>query len=246
MNEPPIGEGAAPQAVQEALTVLPMAAPQAQRAAVTIMPGAVGAHIGVRYVADDDGALRHMHLAFHHAFEDSACAPDDALWVVPGLRDEELEDVATSARLVARRHHDGRIPYAFDKRGAHFSAEGALVLGGSAGLTCATFVLVLFEHANLHLVDEVTWDAGRSAARIDEDERAQGELVAFLEKRDAAQAKRVEGEVGCTRVRAEEVAGASGIPGHPISFARAEPAGRYLLARLQAPATTVAPPRPAE
>ncbi|MDP3273674.1 MAG: hypothetical protein Q8Q09_00660 [Deltaproteobacteria bacterium] len=203
-----------------------------EQAAVTVMMGAVGAHVGLYYLADDDGTRRHIHLAFHYQLLDEVRPPPDAVWVSPKLRPDELSDVATAARLVARRHRDGRVPYALAKRDAQLTDEG-LALGTSVGLTCATFVLVLFERAHIALMDESTWESGRTEARIAQDQAAQRKLVDYLEKRDGAHAKKVAAEVGCTRFRGEEVAAASGLPDHPVPFAVAELAGKQVLTDLQ-------------
>lgn len=114
---------------------------------------------------------------------------------------------------------------------ARFDPDGTLQLGRSLGLTCATFVTLVFGHAGIHLLDMSTWDTDRSAERKREDEDAQRRLVAYLRRNpeSAAHADLVERQVGCTRIRAEEVAAASGMTGHPIPFVRAEPEGRRVL-----------------
>lgn len=200
------------------------------RAAVSIEPTEIGCHIGVFYVANDAGDVRHLHLAFHHALRDEIPASRERS-VVPALAGTDLSTVATFARLVARRNADGRVPYAL-KDGARLNADGGVDLRGALGLTCATFVMELFRAADVVLLDEATWHAGRSAEREEEDRAAQAKLVGYLRSRNAVHAGLVEGEVGCTRFRSEEVAAASGLSGHPIGYDRAELFGRVLLMRL--------------
>jgi hypothetical protein len=133
---------------------------------------------------------------------------------------------------------------------AHFSATGALELNGSLGLTCATFLDLVFAHAHVTLLDAATWEEGRSPERRAEDAAAQRRLVTYLRQMAGAaeHAELVAKEVPCTRIRAEEVAAASGMTGHPIPFARAELEGARILAAVQAPRKPRAPdvPSPSE
>lgn len=206
-----------------------------ESAVVTVMVGAVGAHVGILYRTDDAGSWRHLHLAFHFRLRNESGAPHDAHWVVPQLDEIALADLSQSAWLIAQRHADGRVPYAF-RSGARFEPGGTLTLNQSLGLTCSTFVSLVFAHAGIPLIEEATWEVARSAERQVEDIAAQDRLVSYLRRDpDARQhAERVAAEIGCTRVRAEEVAAASGMTGHPIPFARAEPEGRRVLEAIQA------------
>lgn len=228
----------------EAVTLTPVTTAPVADAVVTVCKSPVGAHVGISYRVDDDGARRHLHLAFHFRLQDDEAPDIDALWVAPRLDEFALADVRASAHLIARRHKDGHIPYAFKKGAARFSATtGALELNGSLGLTCATFLDLVFAHANVPLLDAATWEEGRSPERRADDEAAQRLLVKYLRQTTGAaeHAELVEKEVPCTRIRAEEVAAASGMAGHPIPFVRAEPEGVRILAAVQAPRKPRAP-----
>ena len=228
----------------EAVTLTTVTTAPMADAVVTVCKSPVGAHVGLFYRVDDAGARRHLHLAFHFLLKDDRAPDVDALWVAPRLDEIALADVRASAHLIARRHKDGRVPYAFHKGDAHFSATtGALELNGSLGLTCATFIDLVFAHAHVPLLDSTTWDEARSPERRAEDEAAQRFLVMHLRKKPGAEkhAELVEKEVPCTRIRAEEVAAASGMTGHPIPFVRAEPEGVRILAAVQAPRKPLAP-----
>ncbi len=158
----------------EAVTLTPVTTAPMADAVVTVCKSPVGAHVGISYRVDDAGARRHLHLAFHFRLKDDEAPDVDALWVAPRLDEIALADVRASAHLIARRHKDGRVPYAFHKGAAHFSATtGALELKGSLGLTCATFVDLVFARANVPLLDAATWEDGRSPERRAEDEAAQ-------------------------------------------------------------------------
>lgn len=180
----------------EAVTLTPVTTAPMADAVVTVCKSPVGAHVGISYRVDDAGARRHLHLAFHFLLKDDEAPADDALWVAPRLDQVALMDVRASAQLIARRHKDGQVPYAF-KRGARLlPATGALELNGSLGLTCATFLEAVFARANVPLLDAATWEDGRSPERRAEDEAAQRLLVTWLRQTpDAAKhTELVEGE----------------------------------------------------
>lgn len=215
---------------REAITLTPVATAPVADAVVTVCESPVGAHVGLSYRVDDAGARRHLHLAFHFLLKNDDAPVADALWVAPRLDEIALADVRASAQLIARRHEDGRVPY-------------ALELNGSLGLTCATFLELVFAHAHVPLLDAATWEEGRSPERQAADKAAQQRLVDYLGgiAGAAKHAELVKKEIGCTRIRAEEVAAASGMTGHPISFACAEPEGARILATVQAPLKPRAP-----
>lgn len=240
--------GSNPVAHSREVVLVPVSTVPEADAVVTVCKSPVGAHAGLSYRADDAGMRRHLHLAFHHLLRNDEAPSPDAFWVRPRLDEFELADVRASAHLIGRRHEDGKIPYAFQRGTARFSAAGALELNGSLGLTCATFLELVFAHANILLLDTPTWEEGRSPARRAADEAALTQLVAYLRKRPDAvrHADHVEKDVRCTRIRAEEVAAASGMSGHPIPFVRAEPEGARILAVVQAthvPSPPTTPPR---
>lgn len=201
-------------------------------AVLAVGPGLVGAHVSISYRSDDEGARKLLHLAWHSRLREDES--ELGLWVVPKLDDLALANIRTSASLIARRRGEGRVPYSFSREDASYDTAGLLVLGTSLGLTCATFVQLVFEHARVPIIDEASW-AERGPERIAEDTAAQITLVEAMraEPQAAEHADLVAEQVGCTRVRAEEIAAASGLTGQPVSFARANRAGRDLLKRMR-------------
>lgn len=202
--------------------------------AVSVATGSVGAHVGVCYVPPNGAELRHLHLAFHHDLRDDAWE-ESGLHVVSALSWIEARQLRRMAELVARRKAEGAppMPYAFDRGRARLDERGGLVLAGSRGLTCASFVMVLFAAASVPLLEDSSWEV-RTAERSRADEAAQRALLGYLRGRDPTHAAAVERELGCTRFRAEEVAAASGLQ-RPVGFLVAERAGRELLAELGGP-----------
>jgi hypothetical protein len=226
--------------VTDTITINPVSVSPAEDAVVTVMKGAVGGHVGLLYRTKDDETRRHLHLAWHYSLQNDSAPPSEAFWVKPQFDELELADVRASARLIAQRRDDGRVPYALRSADARFDRAGTLQLNQSLGLTCASFIVLVFAHAGITLLESETWEQNRSDERKREDEAAQKYLVDYLRKEPDSRdhAERVDKEVPCTRVRAEEVAAASGMTGHPIPFTRAEPQGRVVLGVIQAPSKT--------
>jgi hypothetical protein len=119
----------------------------------------------------------------------------------------------------------GRLSNAWEHQGARFTADGALDLGGRHGLTCASFLAVLFESVNAPLIELGTWHK-RSPARHAEDDGPQQPLVDAVAARHPTQAALVQREVARLRIRPEGIAAASGIAPQPVAFDWAEPVGR--------------------
>jgi hypothetical protein len=199
----------------------------------------VGAHVGFVYAANDDGARRVLHQAWHHDTRDEALAdfladsstPHPRLWVDPSLDVDEQNDLRAMVALVASKISTNQLPYALQRRDATVAVDGGVVLGTSLGLTCATFVTAVFAAAGVSLLDDSSWEA-RDDARVAEDDDAQRRIAEGLMSRDRNHAQRVRAEVGCTRVRAEEVAAASGMAPRPVRFVEACVHGAALRARL--------------
>jgi hypothetical protein len=85
--------------------------------------------------------------------------PWKKLWLVPDAEPEELFAVAALCRLIwATFEQEGKFPYGIRFGSSCFNAAGRLVPGkNSKGLTCATFILAVFESMNIQLVHEQEW-----------------------------------------------------------------------------------------
>jgi len=207
-----------------------IAEPPQHDAVVCVAKGPVGAHVGVWY-DDLSGGRRALHQAWHCLFRDQAATDRHRFtaWVVPSFDEDEAHDLGTAARKVALSRGAGRVPYGFARRNAHFRDDGSLDLADSSGLNCSALVMMVFELASVPLLAEGTWLTERSADRESEDRAAQRTLLNEL---PFDQQEKLENELGAPRVRAEEVAAASGMSGRPVRFADCAPVGAALLEQL--------------
>lgn len=199
-------------------------------AAVVVTRGLFAMHAGIAY-ADQSGAFHLLHLAMHE--ELAVTAPtDDWMYAVSALDDV---DQLVLAGLCELRASLGRhVPYGFRLDVSKFAEDdGRFVTGpGEIGLTCATFVIAMFEWARVPLLDRPTWSM-RGQERQEQDRAAQRQLVGWMAERRRAPPNHIEAlrqEEGCVRFRAEEVAAASAMSGRPVPYQFAAPAGARLLA----------------
>ena len=196
-------------------------------------------HVGVLYAGPHE-PLRFLHLAFHarltdELFHTSAFQPTRPyIGVIPNVDPELWLSVVAVCKRVALRNKRN-IPYGVLYEGGRFLQDGRIELGKSAhGLTCATFVLHIFESVGKTLLDLASWHS-----RAD-DAAWHKHIVEILREfqRDHPSEiadqhiNGVESEVGCMRIRPEEVVGGSTSPSLPASFAIAQQRGALVRDRL--------------
>lgn len=207
-------------------------------AAVFAHKSPLGAHVGILY-PDDDGSVWLLHQAWnrdsrHETFA-AFCAELDGspLFLVPPGLDEDEQSAVRAAAVLATKHlPEGGLPYAFG--GATLDREKGFLLGESCGLSCATFVNVVFQAAKVKLVDEETWASQRTQERAAQDREAKKRVAQALAKREADrdQARRIDSELDSPRLRAEEIAAASSRKTRPLDLLMAEPLGKQVLAEM--------------
>ena len=193
-------------------------------------------HLGITYRHRGEAYLYHQafHLHTRHETYGECVTRLGGLTLVVALefrRDRQKAIAGFLDRIAAK---DARHPYSFryDPKSTIDERLGRLVTREGIGLNCVTFVLALLNSCQVRLVDIATWPDARP-----EDRQAQQELADWLEKHpDATPGHReaVRAEIGCTRVRPEEAAGAGCYTVFPVKFPDAEQASLVLLQRIAA------------
>lgn len=186
------------------------------------------AHIGVLCREPADKRLRFIHLAFH----DDLRLEDDItkcfLWIEAKLEDEPAAVVAAQARRVYRRERRGGVPYGFSPYTGYFGPRGEIRWTAPGnGLTCATFVLAVFDAAGVRLAQGETWPSDR-----DEDKQFQREMVELVRTQSMATAAHLKGmkaDIGQVRFRVLEVGGAVAADSYPVDFSTAQVLAQRLL-----------------
>lgn len=177
-------------------------------------------HVGLAYEHNEDSVV-FCHLAWHHRLRHDLDPPAQPHWSRSELywKDVSLHPInrkVVAAWLENLRHDSNRIPYGFDVRPPVFSEDGRYIpqaLG--KGMTCATFVVEVYRSTSFTLVDEGTWPN-----RPAEDAHWQAEILARLADGHAGQdhVDALRNDIGCIRIRPEEVASATLQDTLPASF----------------------------
>ena len=120
-------------------------------------------HIGLLCKDVSGKALRFIHLAFHEDLREEDDTSKCFQWVEAKIEEEQADVVAAQARLIYRINGAGGIPYGFSPYGGYFGAKGEIRWSAPGnGLTCATFVLAVFDRGGIALVKGETWPSSRA------------------------------------------------------------------------------------
>jgi len=162
-------------------------------------------HIGMVYRAQETAVPRFLHLAWHFDLRDEEL-DDRYFWIEVNIHEKRARQVAAQCRQVLLGNPDG-LPYAFSYPNKCFdSVTGAFLFGPTKlGLTCATFVLAVFESSGFPLARVNTWPDRP------EDEVWRQHVIDLMTKSNVPQQHidQVKSAKAAFRVRPEEVAAAA-------------------------------------
>ena len=117
-----------------------------------------GLHIGVLYRVTETEAVRLLHLAWHHALRSDQLKAEYSCWIRLAIHEDRAMAIATYCRRIWKQNQRNQLPYGFSEPNDFFDTSGNLIKGpAKTGLTCASFVLALFEAARTPLADLDTW-----------------------------------------------------------------------------------------
>lgn len=200
-----------------------------KRVALAVMSvGSDQRHIGILHRSESSPDLLMLHLAWHYDLRNE---PLDrhCLWIDPPIPPVRAVQLAAFCRKLARRNRD-KIPYALSAPSDCFDASTGdyRPQEGTHGLTCATFVMAVFQAVGLRLVKADTWQTR------DEDREWQAKVIRTLlaGRVDQRHIDVVRGELGALRFRPEEVAGAAAHEPWPVAFVDAVRNAETILTRL--------------
>lgn len=173
-------------------------------------------HIGVLHRVAEGEPAQILHLAWHERLRSERPTSDYILWTRPQIEEDRGRAVAAFCRRIAKQSAREQVPYGFSQPNDFFDSNGAFLRGPSrVGLTCASFVLAVFQAAGLPLAHTEQWPVPTS-----EDLARQRELLELLKQQQTAaeHLSALEKEVGNVRFRPLEVAGASTSSPLPASY----------------------------
>ncbi len=192
-------------------------------------------HTGIFYRVNATDDIEFLHLAWHCDLQRDRAFSGEYYWVEPKINKARLRQLAAICDDIAAENFPNRIPYASGSPvGAFDEKTKAFLLGPTrAGLTCASFVLAVFERAELRLVRYSGWPAPDLV-----DVEFQQFVVDNLRGRHGVSKEHIEAverEVGTSvRYRPEQVAGAAAIRMYrPVKYPYAKALGNDIVRFLR-------------
>ena len=184
-------------------------------------------HAGLLHRAKD-GSAQVLHLGWQDYLYYEWAWP--RLWAAPEVEPERLRSVGGLCRRIWKTYQETkRFPYGIRFAGTHFDVSGKLLLGeGASGLTCATFILAVFQSAGITLVMEDDWPVRPEA------DREFLENIQHFATQEHLKVLTREIAEGCKRIQPHEVLGACACVPLPAAFAAASQAGERVLQKLNA------------
>lgn len=187
-------------------------------------------HVGILY-RRDDGATRMCHLAWHHTLNSDDLPTSNYAWLQSGLDDIDRK-VARAVFAGINETKKLPIPYSVVYQGIYFEPGTLRFMRGEpgAGLTCATFIMAIFDSLGIPLLANDTWrerptdQAWREyiLELLGQDTRVSPEHIAAqrAHSRDP-------------RFRPEEVAAAVATSDRPIDFDTAISLGAQIIGSMR-------------
>ena len=187
-------------------------------------------HIGILYKDQSGTIVRMLHLAWHYKLK-SEPPESTYAWVKPPIPRPRSRQVAAFCRMILKENPNG-IPYAFSPASDSLDKQTGKFINqpGGYGLTCATFVLAVFDATGLPLAHYDTWPSNRQ-----EDERWREHIIGLLASSGAEpeHIQKVRAERDTIRYRPEEVAGAAACTTITAHFNDACELAGQIVAKLQ-------------
>lgn len=182
-------------------------------------------HTGVFHASQDESP-RMLHLAWHSRLQNSS--PEDwYLWIHPPFEPERLRQVATMCRRIFRKNQENGLPYGFGVPNDNFDHTTGeyLIRDSHFGLTCASFVLAVFDAVSLKLANYASWPTGR-----DSDKAWQRWVIEMLEMTGAPERhiQNVKCDIGSVRFHPQQVAACASLEHVPVTFDAAEMQGNRI------------------
>jgi len=182
-------------------------------------------HVGLIYRIDDSGP-QFCHLAWHFILKDEPL-PEEYYWGPSGL--DEINKPFMAAYIALLKQNAKSIPYGISYTGIYFDDQGQYIVHPIGyGLTCATFILAVFERNGFNLLQTKYWPSRP------EDSVWQEQILNDLQDRGAS-SEHVEAarkEIGAARYRPEEVAAGVISDEAPLSYPEAESIAKEIIEDL--------------
>ena len=164
-------------------------------------------HVGILYSDTNDNMML-IHLAWHYQIKNEPIS-EKVNWVKSNLNDTVKKQLCAYISMIGE--HPPCIPYGFGDYIQSLNSENGQYLKVE-GMTCATFVLAIFNAQGINLIDTFNWP------QREEDVQWQESIMKTLESyfrnkniQDQEHLDKMNDTIGSIRIRPEEVAGSFGV-----------------------------------
>jgi hypothetical protein len=174
-------------------------------------------HIGMLYRATAGEPVQVLHLAWNRDLRSEAPTSRCVCWIQPAIDPDRAMAIAALCRRIWKQNGRDQITYSFSRPSSFFDFTGRQIKGPSkVGLTCASFVLAVFDAARLPLVMES--DGPLPNATDIDVQRKYLEILKLTPGVSEEDIQGYEAEIGNIRFRPLEVAGAATADTFPAGY----------------------------
>jgi len=191
-------------------------------------------HTGLYYKLSPTEPTQLCHLAWHFRLTNEVANDANYIWIESDLNETVKKQIVAYIDNILEAGTNTPIPYSFnDFNGSFDPNTGAFIkTAAGEGLTCATFILAIFQTMQRPLVQEATWN------NRPQDIQWQARMVNLLTQHGAhpTHVTALQTSIGAIRFRPEEVAAAYNQPSDqwPITAGIAIPEGERLVIQMRA------------
>lgn len=115
-------------------------------------------HLGLLFLEGPKEDAKFLHLARHHSLRTEIIA--HGFWIRLGLTERQIRQLAGMCAMISEHNSANAVPFSiyYDSNRQYFDAEGNYLSSGlGEGLTCATFVMAIFETLGIPLLYTDVW-----------------------------------------------------------------------------------------
>lgn len=164
-------------------------------------------HLGLLFLESPNEDAKLLHLYSHHSLRTNNI-DQRGFWIRLGLTDRQVRQLAGMCAMISKRNSTDAIAFSivYDSNRQYFDKNGNYIPSGlGEGLTCATFVMAIFENLGLPLLLTDTWTSETK------DEVWHLEIMEQMKQSspDPTHFKAMASNVGCARYRPADIVIAS-------------------------------------
>lgn len=200
--------------------------------AITMLKKPYGpTHVGILHRDESNGSVNFLHLWWRNQLRNEQPRASYG-WATPNILKRRARQIAAFCRRVFRLNSSPNpgIPYGFSPPGGALDPNGRFQAGEKhKGLTCASFVLAVFDRMHSPLLDCETWPS--SSLEDKEWQRRQLEELG-TEDIPVEELEAIKSELGETRYHPEQVAAAATSELIPLNFKEAEALAELVIQQL--------------